>query len=298
MAALHSYCLFHGSLVSISDLRCRAPQSPCGAEEQARSHELVFTRRGLFVKHAGRRQVLAEPTQVLFFNRRESYRVSHPVSGGDECTVMSFSVETLTDALARYEPAARDRPDAPFCFTHAPLEPGVLLRSQQLRRRLRSGEACALEIEEGALGILHDVVGQAYRVRSVRPRKGRPRTAGARRELAEAVKLLLASQPAAKPSLVSLACAVRCSPYHLLRVFRSEVGTPIHQYLLRLRLAIALERVADGAPSLSALALDLGFSSHSHFTTLFRRTFGVSPATLRKNMTGSRLRHLRQTVER
>ena len=33
---------------------------------------------------------------------------------------------------------------------------------------------------------------------------------------------------------------------------------------------------------LTALALDLGFSSHSHFTAAFRRAFGRPPAEFRR----------------
>jgi AraC-like DNA-binding protein len=32
------------------------------------------------------------------------------------------------------------------------------------------------------------------------------------------------------------------------------------------------------ADDLTALALDLGFSSHSHFSAVFRRTFGLTPS--------------------
>ena len=58
------------------------------------------------------------------------------------------------------------------------------------------------------------------------------------------------------------------------------VGAPVHQYLLRLRLAVALDRLDGGERNLSALALDLGFSSHSHFTTAFRRHYGLVPSAL------------------
>lgn len=55
---------------------------------------------------------------------------------------------------------------------------------------------------------------------------------------------------------------------------------PIHRYLLSLRLALALDRLLDRSVGLSAIAYSLGFSSHSHFTTLFRRAFGLSPSEL------------------
>ena len=49
-------------------------------------------------------------------------------------------------------------------------------------------------------------------------------------------------------------------------------------YYVRLR--ASLDRVAAGE-DLSALAFDLGFSSHSHFSASFRRAFGVTPSRVR-----------------
>jgi len=39
---------------------------------------------------------------------------------------------------------------------------------------------------------------------------------------------------------------------------------------------VSLDRVAEPDVSLTALALDVGFSSHSHFTDAFRKESGVS----------------------
>ena len=62
---------------------------------------------------------------------------------------------------------------------------------------------------------------------------------------------------------------------------------PVHRYLSRLRLRTALERLEQGSQDLTALALDLNFSSHSHFTDAFRREFGFTPSNFR-NGTGRR----------
>jgi AraC-like DNA-binding protein len=46
------------------------------------------------------------------------------------------------------------------------------------------------------------------------------------------------------------------------------------------RLRLSLEAVLEGG-DLSQIALESGFSSHSHFTAAFRAHFGVTPSTTR-----------------
>jgi AraC-like DNA-binding protein len=282
MSQFQSRVRYRGPLVSVTDVRCRPSTSRSGGEERAAAHELVFPRAGVFVKHVGRRRAVADPNHVLFFNAGEPYRVSHPVPGGDDCTCFVFSEETLLEVLGRYEPAVRDRPERPFALTHCPLEPRTVIRQQRLRRRLGDPSACELEIEESALELLQEVAGGVHRSRGVASRRHRAGTLRLRREWVESVKLLLAAHPAANLSLSEIARAAGCSPFHLARLFRAFVGSSIHQYLLRLRLALALERLADRPASLTDLALDLGFSSHSHFTEAFRRSFDTSPSAFRR----------------
>ena len=297
MPAFHHQTLFRSPLVTISDVGCRAPKSRSEGEEHSGHHELVFVRSGVFVKQVRGREVVAEPAHVLFFNAGEPYRVSHPVSGGDDCTTLSFGVETIADVLTHEEPTVQDRLDAPFVHTHGPLGASAMLRQQALRRRIRAG-CSALETEETALGLLQHTVAEARCARGEHPRRPRNGTARARRELVESAKLVLASQPRANPSLSALAREVSSSPFHLARLFRAEAGMPVHQFLLRVRLALALERMTDDhRQNLSSLALDLGFSSHSHFTAVFRRSFGVAPSDFRAVATGPRVREMRKNLE-
>lgn len=81
-------------------------------------------------------------------------------------------------------------------------------------------------------------------------------------------------------SLAEIAAAVGCSPTHITRLFRLQEGVPLHRYGLRLRLSralVSLRRCED----ITDLALELGFSSHSHFTTAFRLAFGMTPSAYR-----------------
>jgi AraC-like DNA-binding protein len=103
-------------------------------------------------------------------------------------------------------------------------------------------------------------------------------TQAAHRGLADAVRMLIAADPGAPRTLGDIGRDVGASPYHLVRVFREQIGLPIHRYRNRLRLRLALERLAEGECDLTSLALNLGFASHSHFTDAFRREFCVSPS--------------------
>src|SRR4029078_102206 len=73
------------------------------------------------------------------------------------------------------------------------------------------------------------------------------------------------------------------------RLFRSSTGFSLHGYRNQLRLRAALERIADPETRLTALASELGFSCHIHFTAAFRETFGVAPSELRGRVTRGRL---------
>jgi AraC-like DNA-binding protein len=52
---------------------------------------------------------------------------------------------------------------------------------------------------------------------------------------------------------------------------------------MRLRLTRALDLLAR-CDDLTRLSLDLGFSSHSHFTSAFRRAYGCTPAYFRRSL--------------
>jgi AraC-like DNA-binding protein len=74
------------------------------------------------------------------------------------------------------------------------------------------------------------------------------------------------------------------------------VGTSIYDYVLHERLAHSLDAVLDGGEDLTAIALDAGFASHSHFTARFRGFFGVTSTALRRAATAGHVTHLRKIM--
>lgn len=106
---------------------------------------------------------------------------------------------------------------------------------------------------------------------------------GARMDRAvERARELIASDPTLSVSVHAIARAVGTSPFHLARRFQRSHGIGLHRYRTGLRMALALGRLGDGERDLSALALDLGYSSHSHFTAAFGAHFGMPPRDARQ----------------
>jgi AraC family transcriptional regulator len=265
--------LLESPTVTIRDVYCQGSCRHQNTEECTATTQLVFPYRGVYVRHLGQDQAVAEANQVLFFNATEGYRVSHPVPGGDASLSLAIS-ESLLRELA---PPAFLRDAAVVAFRRQRLR--IDARTQVLvallRHSLRENIAEPLEAESLALTLVQRALG--------------PRTthaAGAsfgRQRLVDRVKLVLAGDLARRWTLADIAAEVRGSPVYLTQVFQQVEGLPLYRYQLRLRLARALDLLAQ-YDDLTALSLDLGFSSHSHFSAAFREAYGRSPSAFRQSV--------------
>ena len=85
-------------------------------------------------------------------------------------------------------------------------------------------------------------------------------------------------------SLKALANESGYSRVHFVRMFRAATGYSPHSYLLNLRLERARELLKNQSMSLIDIALDCGFSSHSHMSRLFHKSVGVTPSAYRRSL--------------
>lgn len=83
------------------------------------------------------------------------------------------------------------------------------------------------------------------------------------------------------PSLSDMALLVGMSPSHFARKFRHSTGLSFGRFVNRRRIWRSFEILRTDSP-LASVALDLGFSSQSHFTRLFSGLTGMTPAKYRK----------------
>ena len=85
--------------------------------------------------------------------------------------------------------------------------------------------------------------------------------------------------------LSDLAAEVDLTVHHLLALFRESFGTTPAQYILRLRLEKARHMLLNTQEDISQVAMACGFSSHSHFSSMFKRATGLTPIQVRSKST-------------
>ncbi len=93
----------------------------------------------------------------------------------------------------------------------------------------------------------------------------------------ERVVALLRERLAEPPSLEELGRLVGCSSFYLSRTFSSEMGLTIPQYLRQVRLERAAELLRSGRFNVTEAAMEVGYSSLSHFSQAFHEHFGCCP---------------------
>lgn len=79
------------------------------------------------------------------------------------------------------------------------------------------------------------------------------------------------------PPLEELGRQVGCSHFYLSRIFTQEVGKTISVFLRELRLERAGELLREGRLNVTEVAMEVGYSSPSHFSQAFREHFGSCP---------------------
>ncbi|MCI0665655.1 MAG: AraC family transcriptional regulator [Acidobacteria bacterium] len=294
------HAIYHSPILSVSFYSCRIGRGGPEAEEYSNVNQIVLMRQGVFCRHFGRRNVTADVNHAVFFSRDSTYRVSHPAECGDRGTILTPSPDVLLDIIRELDPSIDDHSEWTFPFISSPCDSGIFWRHYELVRRLEASQSDPpnpVWIDETGLELIAGILESAL-VRQGRPlKRHRTGTDADHAARAEEVKAYLASRLGERITLDDVARAVYASPFHLARIFHQRTGLPIHRYLTRLRIRASLDKLADGADDLTALALELGFSSHSHFTDSFRREFGRTPSDVRRNAGRRMLREMSKNLE-
>lgn len=277
--APHERLLAETPRVALGRFTC-VPSDPRFADTGPSStYCFAFPRVPVWIAHEDNEPMLCGPAVATLYNERQRYTrraVTHRGDDADWCAVDPALLESAIEAAGL--PASRGTRRL-FTTSHVRTDTPTFVRQRQLFDRLMRGDGVgALELEETTLLLLSSLLDAVPRRSLTGPNAVNPH---GRRLVAE-VKRLLAEQPVRSVTLDGIASALGCSVFHLCRTFRRLEGTTIHAWLVDLRLRLALERLrAEPRADITTIALQFGFSSHSHFTAAFRRAFGTTPSKWR-----------------
>ncbi|MGH9550729.1 MAG: helix-turn-helix transcriptional regulator [Terriglobales bacterium] len=140
------------------------------------------------------------------------------------------------------------------------------------QRLLRLGDELEpLRIEECIVAALMEAVGCASHARTCTSKA------------VQRTKELLHARAGERLHLDEIADQVGLTSVYLTQEFTRCEGVPLYRYQLQLRLTRSLFELPR-CDDITGLALDLGFSSHSHFTSAFRKAFGMTPSRYRSSI--------------
>jgi AraC-like DNA-binding protein len=259
---------------SYSDLVCTCGPRDAPFEERSSRVSVALVLAGTFHYRSDHEAPLLSPGAVLLVNPGRPFECSHAHGEGDRCLSFKFAPEL-------FERLARDAGAPPWqrrrgWFDRHRLPPLRALARASARAiaaagpRGRDAAAPGIEAEE----IAYEFAGAVVRAAMNSARE--PAAAGDEARIARVLRDL-ASDTAARHTLVGLARRAGLSPYHFLRCFKRVTGVTPHQWLLRARLRDAARRLGSGRVPITDIALDVGFEDLSNFIRSFHAEFGMSP---------------------
>jgi AraC-like DNA-binding protein len=257
--------LLRTELALLVEAHC-APSDPLFADSgPSNAHCIVFPMSSTRIVRPRRPAVLENPTAVSFLNRGEEYGRQTISEEGSHAVWYTLEDELLQEVLFDAHCASDEA--APFSVPQIYVPLRTIVKQRCLFARLaQQTMPDGLSVEEDLLELTRDVFGARSEARrSLNPQIVR-----------RALEYLLVNF--ARPlSLADIARAVAVSPSHLSRAFHTATGMTMSHFRQSLRLIKSLDLLPAYGRKLTDLALELGYSSHSHFTSRFRAFFDLSP---------------------
>jgi len=165
--------------------------------------------------------------------------------------------------------------------------PQILSIAHSVRSELNAGTPVDGRLFEMFAWQLLDLLPRQWpgrSVHSVRPERGQAYLP--RWQFVKTHELMLASSKA-DFRVEGIARQLGVSPSRFHRLFRGATGESPAQYFMMLTLGTALERLRSSDSQIKQISYDLGFNTPSHFCSVFRKHFGVSPMDFRENCQAS-----------
>ena len=287
--------VFESPLVEIGVFRARPDDTDFRNSGPPGRFHVVFPHTSVSIRHEGRSRFVSDINTVTFYNPDDVYYREAVDPRGDQSTWFALAPSLVDELLGELGwPRAKNHGDLRLPYHFGPLK----VEDLALQRRLAAHLASHAEVDRLAV----EITGMLLFARAIEgSRKARekyrkrvadvgPRGRNFRRKVLRKTLSFLAEYFDTSVSLNEISREVGCSPFHLCRVFQEEMGVSLHRYRLELRVRRAIDLILYTERTLSDIASEVGFSSHSHLTSTFKRSFGMLPSEVRS---GRRMRRQR-----
>lgn len=267
MKARHPQCGYHGRFIKsrvVKDLPLAEAVYAPNLELPKHSHlhaGFCLILSGGYTESYGGTLLECRPSYVKF---QPAGEVHSDVYGNER--VHCFIVELKTEWLARtgaHELVGSD----PLVF---PGRSVAWLMMRLRRESLSADDEAPLAIE----GLVLQLLAETSRGRKVLAEGQHLRWLRRAREFLD--------EGFAQPlTLSAVAAAAGVHPVHLANSFRRQYRCSVGEYLRRRRVEFACQRISASKDSLADIALAAGFSNQAHFSRIFKRVTGMTPAQYR-----------------
>ena len=267
--------VFRSELVKVGRFVCAADH-PCFPLSRCLDNDVfVVPTKPVWIRRNAGVYRFAEPGAVLMHRAGSMLERRRATDVGERTYWFGVHPDVFVDTLQRH--------GLPTEAMGGALIPdlGLRYRLALFFRQLGDGAADRQAIEEQVLALFFDICAR----RAGQPRHSRRGGAGTidrQRRLVDRTRAYLDARLTETVGLETVADAAGTSLFHLCRVFRERTGLTMHAYRTRQRVGAAVDRlVSGGSADLTELALELGFSSHSHLSRVFQKQMGVPPSAIR-----------------
>jgi len=235
----------------------------------------VFPKNPIWIQYDARSPFVADTSLINFYNQGQTYSRMAIDPSGDYCHNFHIEDDLLAEILG-HDKATNHF----FNFENLSCDQSTFKLQLALLHDLSKNEnPDPLQIEEQCLELFQSALRSQIKNSSLQiSSKQKPR----HRRLMESVKSSLQANLKQHFSLHQLAREHHISPFHLSRLFKLSYGVGISKYRSQQRLRSVSFKLLQGA-NLTSLAMEYGFSSHSHLSASFKKYFGCSPSEFRQN---------------
>jgi AraC family transcriptional regulator len=235
-----------------------------GMKQPKHSHELAsfsILLHGAYTEQVGGKTMTCNPSSLVLRPPDGDHSVEF-----QNCAARIFRVEIKQRLLERI------REDSRVIDSPAYLQGGAAawLAARLHQEFHRSESASTLVIE----GLAMAALGEAYRSRASRAERKPPRRI-------QQAKELIHARFTESFSHSEIAATVGLHPIYLAREFRKHYGSTVGEYVRKLRIEFACNKISASDAPLAEIACAAGFYDQSHFSNVFKRHTGMAPAEYR-----------------